>query len=270
MQITNNTVLNLVIGNPLTHTKSPYIHQYIYKYLGIDAILLARSSNSLASLIAAIRALDVKLTAVTIPFKEEVIHYLDDYSQEVEAIGSCNTIIQNAESLYGYNTDFYGLTYAFRQTPIYQKTALIIGAGGAARSAAYFLNEHKAKIYWLNRTIDKANKLALLFGGEVVSACLLNKLNIDVIINTTPIGLYPHHHATPLPNYHFNPDQIVFDMVYNPKATKLLRTAKKQQAICISGVDMFIGQAIKQVMLWQNRALPVDEIYHLLRTKCKL
>lgn len=265
MQITNSTVLNLVIGNPLTHTKSPHIHQIIYQHLGLDAVLLAKAYDDIESLIAAIRTLDVKLTAVTVPYKEKVIHYLDDYSQEVQAIGACNTIIQQNGILRGYNTDIDGIAYAFRETPIYRKKALIIGAGGSARSAAYFLTQHEANIFWYNRTLSKAKKLADIFGGNVITQQDLNNMEIEVIINTTPIGLYPNQQETPLPKYRFNENQVVFDMVYNPHITKLLHDAQKHQAIFISGIEMFIGQAIKQVELWQDKSFDANQVCHLLR-----
>ena len=129
MQITNETKLNLVIGHPLEQSKSPNLHQLIYQNLNINAVLLAKASEKLEALMSSIRTLNVELTAVTIPYKEKVIPYLDDIAPEVKASKACNTIIQRNGKLIGFNTDIDGINYAFRKTVLHQKNILIIGAG---------------------------------------------------------------------------------------------------------------------------------------------
>ncbi len=114
MNISNHTPLNLVIGYPLKHTQSPILHQEVYQQLHIHARMLAKSHPNLGTLIQTIKTLDVRLTAVTAPFKEQVLHYLDDYSPEVQALKAANTIIQRNGLLYGYNTDVDGIIFALR------------------------------------------------------------------------------------------------------------------------------------------------------------
>jgi len=249
MQINPKTQLNMLIGYPLEHTQSPILHQICYQQLGINAVLLAQPSLQLKSLIQAIKILSVRLTAVTSPYKEKVIKYLDQCSSEASQLQAVNTIIQRDGKLYGYNTDIDGITFGLRDIAINDKQVLIIGAGGGARAMAYFLKKNHAKLFWINRTSKAASTLAKKWGGHVINDHELRGLEIDIIVNTTPVGLYPHAHTSPLPNYFFHKKQVVFDMVYNPALTTLLKEAKKQGAKIISGLEMFIGQGLKQIEL---------------------
>jgi len=249
MKVSSKTKLNMVIGHPLEHSQSPVLHNAIYQLLGIDAVLLAQPHLQLKLLIQSIKTLSIELTAVTLPYKEKVLKYIDQCSHEVTALRAANTLIQRDEKIYGYNTDVDGIAFALRNTTVRGKQALIIGAGGAARAMGYFLKKNQAKLLLLNRTKKRAITLAKEFGGNVVRHDELNKIDINIIINTTPIGLYPHTNKSPLPDYAFNANQVVFDMIYNPINTQLLKQAKKYQAKTISGLDMFIGQGLKQIEL---------------------
>lgn len=258
--ITQKTRLNMVIGFPLEHTFSPVLHHAIYQTQKQNAILLAFANKQLLPLIKAIKSLSVELTAVTMPYKEKVLRYLDHISPEVDILKAANTIIQRDNQLYGYNTDVFGIEYALRDIVIDNKNVLIIGAGGAARAAAYVLSKNDANIIWLNRTKAKSKKLANEMGGTVIDYTDLSKHTIQLIINTTPLGMYPHLTETPLPDYAFNHDQIIFDMIYNPIHTTLLNDAKKAGATVISGLDMFIAQGLKQIELWLNKKIITNEM----------
>ncbi len=269
--INQKTQLNMVIGFPLEHTQSPLLHNSVYHALNLNYVLLAFPNKNLVSMIKSIKTLSVGLTAVTMPFKEKVIKYLDHCSPEVKSLKAANTIIQRKGKLYGYNTDVDGVKYALRNTSLHKKNVLLIGCGGASRSAALVLQQNRANIFWLNRTKKKAVALAKTFGGEVIDYTQLKDLSIDVIINTTPLGMYPHVKNTPLPNYIFKPHQTVFDMVYNPMNTKLLIQAKKRKAKIICGLDMFIGQGLKQIELLSNKSIRsqkmIDVITKLFKTR---
>lgn len=249
MSLEINRKLNKVIGYPLTHSQSPLLHNTVYEHVGINAMMLADSHPELSGLIQSIKTLSVELTAVTMPFKELVLPYLDDCSPEVKILKTANTIIQRHNQLYGYNTDVDGIAFAFSSVDLHKKRVLVIGAGGAARAMGYFLNINNAKIMWMNRTLNKAMALADEFGGDVISHDHLSDVVLDIVINTAPVGLYPNHGKSPLPHYVFNAEQIVFDMVYNPAMTALLKQAQKAQAKIISGLDMFVGQGLKQIEL---------------------
>jgi len=264
MKITNKTQLNLLIGAPLEHSQSPVLHEACYQQLGINAVLLASPPCSqFKSLIQTIKTLAVKLTAVTAPYKEKVIKYLDQCSFEVSQLQAANTIIQRDGKLCGYNTDIDGISFALRHITLHKKQALIIGAGGAACAIAYFLKKNHAKLFWINRTRKKASVLAKKFGGRVIYHDELSDLPIDIIINTTPVGLHPNSKVSPLPHYLFHKKQVVFDLVYNPLVTPLLKQAKKQQAKIISGLDMFIGQGLKQIELLTDEVFTPTNIHAL-------
>ena len=248
----------MVIGCPLAQTQSPCLHDYIYQYLGLNAVLLAFSHSSILPLINAIKALHVGLTAVTLPFKQVVMKYLTSCDIVAQKVGAINTIIQHDERLYGYNTDINGIEYALKNIMLKDKNVLIMGAGGAARAAGYVMQEHGANIFWLNRTRKRAVKLSNDFSGTVINHQQLKNIPVDLIINTTPLGMYPNEKESPLPNYSFKPSHIVFDMVYHPMDTQLLLAAKKANAKTIPGIQMFIGQGIRQVELWTRKHINLN------------
>src|SRR5262249_50288927 len=160
-----------------------------------------------------------------------------------------------------------GILYALRDVSLSQKRVLIIGAGGAARAAAYVLKKHNAQLYWLNRTKKQAEMLAELFGGDVLEEKEMIHTSIDIIIHATPQGMYPNVLVSPLPDAIFHEKQIVFDMVYNPIKTIFLKKAEEKGAKIISGLDMFIGQGIRQVELWIGRRLFSDALLESIKQK---
>lgn len=263
-----STHLNLVIGYPLGHTKSPKLHQEIYRLRECNAVLLARptSPEELSQTIEIIRQFPVKLTAITIPHKETVLKFVDGQSDEVKKLGAANTLINTGGKLIAYNTDTHGIEHAFRNVSLKNKTVLILGAGGAARAAAYVMHKHGANLLVMNRTRSRAEAIIQLFGGTYLDKDSLQDHEIDIIINTTPLGMSPHVDGTPLPDYRFNQKQIVFDMVYNPVDTALLKTAQKHGAVIISGEDMFLGQALKQVELYLNSLEKNHELHTTQKT----
>lgn len=263
--ITHKTTLNMVIGYPLEHTQSPILHNTLYKALKIDSTLMAFAHLELSHLIEAIKTLKIGLTAVTMPYKEMVIPHLNHRSEAVATLKAANTIIQKNGELWGYNTDISGIEYALRETTLKEKNALIIGAGGAARAMAYVLGKHNANIFWLNRTQEKAVDLVKEFGGMAIDHNILKTLDMDLIINTTPLGMYPNVNQSPLSSEFFRPGQVVFDMIYNPLETKLLKEAKAAGAQTVSGIEMFIAQGIKQISLWRNADIHTPEIFQLAR-----
>ena len=267
MLITRKTGLNLVIGYPLHHTQSPTLHNTIYELLNIDAVLLAIECVDVKSIIQSIKTLGIGLTAVTMPFKEKILPYLDQYSTNIDGLNSVNTIIQHKDKLYGYNTDIDGIAYAFRNVIVEAKQVLIIGAGGAARAAACFFQKKKAHLLWFNRTQENALKMVEIYGGEVINDSYLKNKAIDIIINTTPLGMFPHIQDSPLPNYQFNQNQVIFDMIYNPLDTKLLQQARQYGAFTISGLDMLIGQGIRQIELWSGKGIFTGNIVAQLKEK---
>jgi shikimate dehydrogenase len=250
--------INAVIGYPLTHSKSPALHNALYKKLGINAAMRPLADKNIAKLVKTIKVLNIGLVAVTMPFKETIIPFLDSVDGQAKKMAAVNTIINQDNRLTGYNTDVDGVAGTLKRLPIKNKNVLLIGAGGAAKAVAYFIKSKGGKILYLNRTKTKALNLQKLFGGRIIKEASLPKIKIDVIINATSLGMYPKTRVSPLPNYKFNNNQTVFDVVYNPARTKLLTDAKKAGAKTISGLEMFIGQALRQIELYSGK-IP-DEI----------
>jgi shikimate dehydrogenase len=245
MKIDAYTQLNLVIGHPIRHSQSPALHQDLYQERKINAVTLAIENPSLAELTASIKNLRIRLTAVTLPYKTEILPYVDVQSDEVQALGAANTLILEKGKIHAYNTDIAGIRAALSGSDLQGKKILILGAGGAARAAAYCLKDHE--LFYFNRNQEHARILSKEFGGRVIDEHELSALTMDLIIHCTPVGM--NADATPLPGYRFLKNQIVFDMVYTPEQTRLLREASEAGARTISGKIMLIAQAKKQMEL---------------------
>lgn len=255
----------MVIGHPLGHSQSPVLHDAVYQLLGINAVLLAQPHLTPESLIHVIKTLSIELTAVTLPYKETVIKYIDQCSTEVQTLKTVNTLIYRHGKICGYNTDIDGIAFALRDISLNGKRVLVIGAGGTARAMSYFLNKNQCTLFFLNRTHSKAIALANEFSGTPIRQNELHSTDLDIIINTTPIGLHPIVHDSPLPHYTFSSHQVVFDVIYHPVSTQLLKEANKQGAKTISGIDMFIGQGLKQIELLTGKSIESTSLISTLR-----
>ena len=222
-----NTDLCAIIGHPLKHTKTP---EY-YAKRGI--LMFAYECEEIPEL-------PFHLTVVTMPHKQTIISHLKEIDPEAKTIGSVNTVINNK----GYNTDLDGIAHALRNTEIRDKNVLLLGAGGAARTTAYFINREGGNLFIRNRNQEKAKSLAEEFNGKTSTPD-----HIDLIINATPLGMHPHENESPLEKSELKPYHTVLDMIYNPEETKLLKDASSIGAKTISGMEMFTAQAAKQISL---------------------
>lgn len=247
-----NKITNAVIGYPLEHSLSPFLHKELYRRLGIDAELVKDEDTDIEKLVERIRNKPYQLTAVTMPHKQIVIPYLDEVDDEARTIGSVNMLI-NTDKLRGYNTDIYGIEFALREVDLKDKKVLVVGAGGVARTVSYVMRKHGANMLYINRTREKAEELVAEFGGEYMDFSIVNPNEVDIIINTTPIGMFPDTKKSPLPKEFLLNKHTVFDIIYNPLETQLLTDAREASAKTISGLDMFIAQGIRQVELWRGK-----------------
>lgn len=245
------TRLNMVIGHPTSHSQSPAMHEAIYHEFGINAVMLAVDNPTLTQYMQCIRTLSIGLTAVTLPFKTAVLDYVDSQSDDVKALKAANTLLLKNGKIHAENTDVHGIEQALIHTDLNNKHILILGAGGAARAVGFALSRKNATLYWLNRTPSHAEVLAQQWGGRLIESDQLAFIHIDIIINTTPVGMSPNIEQTPLPGYAFQAYQTVFDLIYTPEETVLLREARAQGAHCISGMVMFIAQARRQADLYR-------------------
>ena len=246
-------MLNAVIGFPLAHSLSPAFHNEEYLKRGHDAVLLAFEGEDLPALVQALRTLKVGLTAVTLPFKETILPLLDELDPLAERLGSVNTVLNVGEKLKGFNTDYLGIAKALEGVDLAGKNVLLLGAGGVARPVSAFVTDSGAQLLCMNRSRERAEELVRDFGGRIVED--LAKETFDVVINGTPLGLAPNEKETPLDARFLRAEHIVFDIVYNPEETRLLREAKAVGAVTISGQTMFKAQALEQIRLWETLVL---------------
>ncbi len=260
-----NIIKNSVIGYPLEHSFSTVLHGPVYHSLGIEADIVKDADDNIANLVDRIKNTPYELTAVTMPHKQSIINYLDEVDGVAKEIGAVNTVINKNGKLTGYNTDVYGIEYALRNVEIKNKNVLIVGAGGVARPVAYFVGQAGGKSLFVNRTIEKAESLAKDFGGLVVDVEELESEDVDIIINTTPVGMYPNIEESPVPKDFLRDKHIVFDIIYNPIETKLLKDVKSVGAEIISGLDMFIAQGIRQIELWQGVEIDIEKYFDKLK-----
>jgi len=260
----DNIIKNSVIGYPLEHSFSSVLHAPIYSSLGIKADFIEDADENITNLVDRIKNTPYELVCVTMPHKQSIINYLDEVDEVAKKIGAVNTVINRNGKLIGYNTDVFGIEFALRNVEINHKNVLIIGAGGVARPVAYCISNNGGNIFYTNRTRDKVEVLKNDFGGKVMEMENLKSEEIDIIINTTPIGMYPDDNMPIDKNFLLN-KHVVFDVIYNPIKTKLLIEAEKCGAKIISGLDMFIAQGIRQDELWLGREIDVEKYISELR-----
>jgi shikimate dehydrogenase len=246
-----------------------------YIYLPFDV-----PQSNLRNALKGIIALGVKGFNVTIPHKESLISFLANVSEEASIVGSVNTVVNDMGRLVGYNTDVNGVyeTLIPYKDEIAGNVVSVIGAGGAARAAIYSLIRHlkPSSINIINRTEQRAESLKNYFSTkmkfenfktfELFPPDLIPLLQSSkVIINATSVGMFPdiEDSVINLPSA-FTKGQIVFDMVYNPHKTTLLKIAEGEGAIVLNGISMLVHQAAKAFELWTNNQMPVDEIRNSL------
>lgn len=261
-----NTRLNAVTGYPLGHTLSPQLHKKIYELMGIDAIMITCPSKDIGAIINSMRAMPMHLLAVTLPHKQEVMKHIDHIDPTAREIGAVNTVINREGKLYGYNTDVVGIAEALKDVELKGKNVLVLGAGGAARPLCWFLKKSGGNIFCHNRTQTKAEDLMKEFGGTALDNNALPLAKIDVVVNATPVGMEPNIGESPLEKSLLRPGQTVFDLIYNPTETQLLKDAKRVGARTINGMPMLVAQALEQVRLWAGKELTEKQKQELLQT----
>lgn len=258
-QLAEHMQLNMIVGWPLDHTWTPRLHNAAYEKLGLNALMLVNACEQLDEPVENILSWPIGLTVVTMPHKEKIMEHIDWLSEDAKKIGAVNTVINRAGKLTAYNTDVDGIAYALRDElrdgKIKGQKVLLLGAGGAAKAAAYFVNREGGELYCVNRSRDKAEKLMQEYGGHVIGRDEIVNHEFAVIINATPLGMHEHVGESPLEVAEIRGTETVFDMIYNPAETKLLQIAKKATCKTISGLDMFVAQGLKQIELLTGKNL---------------
>lgn len=283
--ISPSTRFCMVIGDPIAHSLSPAIHNAAYAELGLDFVYVACRVEDVQSAMVGMRALEnFRGMSVTIPHKVEVMTYMDEIAEVDRSIGAINTVVHEpGGKLVGLNTDGPGALKALVDAGVDldDKHVLMLGAGGAARAIAFTLA-------WDNRLtelrlldIDEAMLTDLAadltsgtqatIASEVMNDSVLAGAmeTADVIIHCTPIGMHPKENTSLVPSSLFRPGQVVFDIVYTPLETKLLADAKAKGLQTISGVEMFVNQAVLQFERFTGAKAPVEVMHRVVMEHLK-
>ncbi|MBT5305733.1 MAG: shikimate dehydrogenase, partial [Candidatus Scalindua sp.] len=270
-EINKETKLYGIIGNPVSHSMSPAIHNASFIEKGLNNVYVPLKIANIGTFMKECRRMDFQGFSVTIPHKESVLPFLNNIDHTAKKIGAINTIVNQDGKLTGYNTDcmaaIMGLECSLKETndTLSNKKISIIGAGGAARAVAFGLKEKGCDITIFNRTIERAEKLSHDVKCRFERFEELYKLDSDILINTTPIGMFPDIDQTPIPKNILKEAMIVFDAIYNPVETRLLRDAKEKGCHTVNGLSMFINQAAEQFRLWTNIDPPVELMTNIVK-----
>jgi 3-dehydroquinate dehydratase/shikimate dehydrogenase len=256
-ELTRRTRIYGVIGNPIGHSLSPHLHNTGFAAREIDAVYLPFLVERLPDFLAAVKELGIRGFSVTLPHKQGIFRRLDECEPLAEQIGAVNTVVVHRDgSLYGCNTDYVGVLRALeRVLQLKGSRALIYGAGGSARAAAFALARAGAAVAICARRETAAKSLARAVGGEVISRRALRAQYFDAILNATPVGMYPRDGFSPLAPNELN-CRVVMDLIYRPQHTELLRIAARKGIATVSGVEMFLAQGIAQWEIWTGRHAP--------------
>jgi 3-dehydroquinate dehydratase/shikimate dehydrogenase len=263
--INKKTKIYAVIGNPIMHSFSPKIHNKGFIKSGINAVYLPIHIDRIEDYFTLAELLDIKGISITIPHKQSIIRHLENVDETVEKTGACNTLHKgNKKGWTGYNSDAWGfiepLNSIFKKDSLSGKKITVVGAGGAARAIVYILQKKGASVLILNRTEEKAQKLAEDFNcswGGLNSRGIEKAYDYnDIIVQTTNAGMYPDIHSDPFSDYSFTGKEIFYEIIYNPPVTKLMQRAINAGCKVISGKEMLINQALKQFYLFTGKQFP--------------
>lgn len=284
--IDGKTQLVGLIGWPVEHSLSPVMHNAAFDTLGLNwrYVPLPVPPGQVEAAVRGLAALGFHGANVTVPYKETVLETLDDIAPEATALGAVNTIVLERETgeparVRGHNTDAPGFIEALRQGGFEPEGcwAVIMGAGGAARAVVYgLLQAGSHDVTVLNRTFERAKTLVIDMDVPEPAELHTSTWNqdsfvratyrADLLVNATPVGMWPHVEGSIWPDQHPIPDHlVVFDLVYNPRETRLLRQARQAGARAIGGLEMLVQQGARAFSLWTGEAAPVD----VMRTACE-
>jgi len=257
--INAETALYGVIGDPVSHSLSPVMHNRAFRHAGYNGAYLAFAVKDLEKAIWGVRALGIKGASVTIPHKVSVLAFLDEVDPMASDIGAVNTIVNRHGKLTGYNTDCLGAVQALKQvSEIRDKRVLMIGAGGAARAIGFGIRSEGGRLSIVNILEEEGRSLARDLGTDYHHLSEFKQLDYDILINATPVGMTPRTEEMPVVKEDLKGERVVMDIIYNPLKTRLLMEADKIGCRTVCGHDMFVHQGVAQFELWTGLQAPVD------------
>ena len=282
MEINAHTGFCGLLGNPVEHSLSPAIHNAAFQKLGLNLVYLAFRVEAIGEAITGLRALGgFRGASVTIPHKVSAIPFLDEVEPTARHIGAINTIVANQGKLSGYNTDATGALRALRGGvgSLAGKRVMILGSGGAARAIAFAIagEAEVAGLTLLGVDGNERSTLAKDLQSKTpltVAEAYLDEVSLgrtlpdaQVLIHCTPIGMSPKTEASCVPAALLHEELAVMDIVYNPRDTRLLKDARQAGCVTISGLEMFLHQAVAQFELWTNQTAPADVMRAVLESR---
>ena len=250
----NNYQLLGIIGNPLRQSLSPILHNYWMKRYDINGVYIPICLENISKINTALKSLNFKGLNVTIPFKKKIIPHLDFVDKDAKNLEAVNTIVNIKGKLKGYNTDLYGFSIGLEKAKKWnpEDPVVILGAGGASEAAiAGVLKLGATKIFIMNRTPSKILKLTRKYENVKKAdwLCARTIKSAGLFINTTSLGMRGYSEI-PIKQDVFNKNVVIYDIVYNPLETKLIKLAQQSNLSFIQGMDMFVNQAAKSFSLW--------------------
>jgi shikimate dehydrogenase len=278
--ISGSTKIYGLIGDPIDHSLSPAIQNAAFRSTGLNAVYVPFpiGKAKLSSAIHGLKALGVKGFNVTTPYKTATLRYVDKVDTEAAELGSINTVKNEGDELTGFDTDGPGAISAIEQagTSVRGRTFLMLGAGGAACAIAYALAGRGCSLRLTNRTLPKARNLAKALHAKfgVKTECIplsrhalrQSLRQADIILNASSMGMSGRHNP-PIERNWIRKDQWVFDIVYRPTQTKLLRDAASVGARTINGLDLLVNQGARSFTLWTGRKAPINEMRRAIGEK---
>ncbi len=282
MKISGKTRVCAVIGDPIEHSLSPCIHNAAFQHLGLDYAYLcfAVKEHDLRDAVLGMKSLGIYGMNVTMPHKVRIIQYLDRLDETAKKVGAVNTVLNSTEMI-GYNTDGLGALNALKAhgADLNDKKVVILGSGGASRSISFAIAEEALDLVILNRTPEKAevlaNKILATTGKKVRWGKLCDDLlaedlkGANILINATSVGMHPDDSETPVDRSLLRQDLIVFDLIYSPIETRLLREAKSVGAKTIDGLTMLVYQGAASFEIWTGIRAPVSIMMKAVRDELK-
>jgi 3-dehydroquinate dehydratase/shikimate dehydrogenase len=252
-----------VVGDPVVQSLSPIMLNTAFRRENVNAVYVALPTKALDDLVACIRDIPLSGISVTMPYKQEIVGYLDNTDTLTQRTGACNTVVRSQDGrLFGFNTDVAGIVAPLEQRlPLVGAKILLIGAGGAARSAVFGLKDRGAEVFVINRSSVNGLKLARQAKAKYLKRSDVRKYSFDVIVNATPLGM--DSKQSPLNEREIH-SRFVLDMVYTSQETPFVKVARAAGAEVISGAEMFVQQGARQFEIWTGKPAPAQEMLNVV------
>lgn len=265
-----------VIADPVGHSLSPHVHNAAFEHKGINAVYVPFRvpSDGLAQFMEDAPRLGIKGLSVTIPHKEAIAKHLTKVDPAVKSIAAVNTVVFDGTEVIGYNTDYNAamdcIEYSLgeigaKPSPVKNQRVLVLGAGGVARPIVYGLKNRGGLVTIASRTKQRSDRLAEAFDCKAIDWDSRQRAQCDIIVNCTPIGMHPNVDESPISKTFLKPSMLVFDTVYNPESTLLIKDARARNCEVITGVEMFVRQAQLQFFLFTRQEAPPNLMREVLK-----